>query len=195
MDNQENKQKSEFVVFLKKIFVQNLTESKDQVVDGVIVPQIKSFLSNLSSSLINSILYGRNNVRQNNIRNYSYNYPIDRVDYNETNYNQIPPNSQNTAKPIAYGVGNLMSITFEVGEGEVILEKMRDIISQYGKVSAHDFYDLVNEDRVRVNPQLPRLVVDPMSYNYGWTDLSSARIIRTNTDSFYIEFPKCVPMN
>lgn len=195
MNNQENKQKSEFVVFLKKIFVQNLAESKDQVVDGVIVPQIKSFLSNLSSSLINNILYGRDNIRQNNKRNYSYNYPIDQINYNSINPNQIPYNSQNTIKPIAYGVGNLTSIRFEVGEGEVILEKMRDIISQYGKVSAADFYDLVNEDRIGVNPQLPRLTVDPMSYNYGWTDLSSAKVIRTNTDSFYIEFPKCVPMN
>lgn len=192
MDNQENKPKSEFVLFLKKIFVQNLTESKDQVVDGVIVPQIKSFLSNLSSSLINNILYGRDNVRQNNGRNYSYNYPINQINYNATNYNQIP---QNTTKPINYGVGNLSSITFEIGEGEVILEKMRDTISQYGKVSVADFYDLVNEDRVRVNPQLPRLAFDPMSNNYGWTDLSSARVVRTNSDAFYIAFPKCVPMN
>ena len=64
MDN-NNKPQSEFVTFIKKIFVQDLSTAKDSVIDGVVVPQIKSFLSNLSTSLINNILYGKDNIRKN----------------------------------------------------------------------------------------------------------------------------------
>lgn len=194
--DKKNSEPSELMIFLKKIFVQNLSSAKDSVIDGVVVPQIKSFLSNLSSSLINNILYGRDAGRTNRTGsyggyNYSYNYPVNQVNY-AANSAQLPqPNQQ----PTLYGIGNLISIKFEPGEGEVILEKMRDTIARWGKVSVADFYDFINEDRVRTNPPLPRLKFDPMSNNYGWTDLSSARIIRTNDDSFFINFPKAVPLN
>ena len=88
MDN-NNKPQSEFVTFIKKIFVQDLSTAKDSVIDGVVVPQIKSFLSNLSTSLINNILYGKDNIRQNrNGYNYSYNYPVNQVNYSAFNNNQ-----------------------------------------------------------------------------------------------------------
>ena len=72
---------------------------------------------------------------------------------------------------------------------------MRDTISRWGKVSVADFYDLINADRVAMDPPLPRIKFDPMSNNYGWTDLSSAKVIRTNTNSFLINFPKIIPLN
>ena len=194
MDN-NNKPQSEFVTFIKKIFVQDLSTAKDSVIDGVVVPQIKSFLSNLSTSLINNILYGKDNIRQNrNGYNYSYNYPVNQVNYSAFNNIQQQIPSQQT-QPTLYGIGNLSTINFEPGEGEVILERMKDTISRWGKVSVADFYDLINADRVSMDPPLPRIKFDPMSNNYGWTDLSSARVIRTNTNSFLINFPKVIPLN
>lgn len=191
----KNKQQSEFMTFIKKIFVQDLSSTKDSVVDGVVVPQIKSFLSNLSTSLINNVLYGKDNVRPNrNGYNYSYNYPVNQINYsaNFNNPQQIP-NQQ--IQPTLYGIGNLTTMNFEPGEGEVILERMRDTISRWGKVSVADFYDFINEDRVSMDPPLPRIKFDPMCNNYGWTDLSSARVVRTNNSSFLINFPKVIPLS
>lgn len=194
MNDKENKQQSEFIVFLKKIFVQDLRDTKGQVVDGVIVPQIKSFLSNLSSSLVNNILYGKDVGRQN-MRGYqSYNYPVSQINYNAIHYDQNPQLPQ-TVQPTVYGIGNLQSLRFEVGESEVILEKMNDTIKRWGKVSVADFYDFINEDRIRSTPPLPRIKFDPTTNNYGWLDLSKAKVVRTNDGDFCIWFPKVVPLN
>ena len=67
-------------------------------------------------------------------------------------------------------------------EAVAILEQMDEMIDQYGVVSVLDYYDLAG------------ITMDNTSANYGWTDIRSARVIRTR-DGYVIKFPKARPIN
>ena len=68
------------------------------------------------------------------------------------------------------------------GEAEDVLERMKEIISIYKIASIADLYDMVG---------LP----DDYTHNkYGWTDLSSARVVPTR-DGFVLKFPRPMPID
>lgn len=64
-------------------------------------------------------------------------------------------------------------------EATAILESMNQIIKKYKTVTVADFFELANVDSV-----------DYRSSNYGWHDISTAKVMPTDTfDGFNITFP------
>lgn len=76
------------------------------------------------------------------------------------------------------------NIIFETRrDAENVLNAMYEAIKAYGDVSVLDFYDLadINTDNFT-------------AHKYGWTDLSSADILRGH-NGYYIKFPDVRPIN
>lgn len=64
-----------------------------------------------------------------------------------------------------------------------VLDEMRDVIEQYGQVSVADYYDLIGFD-----PEIT-------DNSYGWTDLSSARVVsvygrEVNNRGYQLDLPE-----
>ncbi len=68
------------------------------------------------------------------------------------------------------------------GEAEEVLERMDELIEVYGIVSIADLYDLVD---VRTQPT---------DFKYGWTNISTAKIIRVR-DGYKIKLPRAIPID
>ena len=72
-------------------------------------------------------------------------------------------------------------IISSLGAAVDVLNQMDDSIAEYQVVSVADFYDLVG------------LPAPYTGNNYGWTDLSSAKIVGVR-DGYIIRLPRAVPI-
>lgn len=66
-------------------------------------------------------------------------------------------------------------------EADDVLSRMDEILSRYRRVSVADFYDCVGITSVYTDN------------NYGWTDLSSARVYHVS-NGYMIKFPRVTPL-
>lgn len=69
------------------------------------------------------------------------------------------------------------------GDAVLVLESMNDILDRYGVVSIGDYYDLAGWSNYNT-----------CIHKYGWTNLSSAKVICTWNGRYIIEFPKAMPI-
>lgn len=63
-------------------------------------------------------------------------------------------------------------------EAEVVLESLEDQIQTYNRARVADFYDFIG------------MACPYTENNYGWTDLSQARILPDKGGKWYIDFPR-----
>ena len=68
------------------------------------------------------------------------------------------------------------------GEAEEVLSQMDAIIEKYGMARVTDFYDLVG------------VTGNYTDNKYGWSNLSTARIVRTSDGGYVIELPRAMPI-
>lgn len=68
------------------------------------------------------------------------------------------------------------------GEAEAVLDRMDELIDQYGQVSIGDLYDLVD------------ITGSFTDYKYGWVDLRTADAIRTR-DGYLLKFPRAIALD
>ena len=67
-------------------------------------------------------------------------------------------------------------------EAEDVIERMEDILEQYGSVSVGDLYDLCDVSG------------DPTDWDYGWRSLRDAYSERTRDGFFTIKLPRPKPL-
>lgn len=174
----KTKEPTELSKFASKIFSSDIKTAKNSVLNGVIIPEIKTFLSRVSTSFLDSLLFGKGSGPSNqNYRNYS------NISYNQYSNNIPIQVVKQDLMPV--GIPDLKRTTFDNrGDAEVVLSKMYEALNRYGKVSVWDFFDFAGIKRS-----------DPSSYNYGWKSLAGAEVRRSGLDEYYINFPQIIPIS
>lgn len=157
------------------VFVsEDISNVKSYVLMDVLVPAFKKLIDDIVSDGVHMILYGGTgrDRRGSGASRISYGgfYPKDNT----------RPNTQPSRIRSAYDYDDV--IIQSRGEAQDVLDRLDEAISKYGLISVADFYDLVG------------ITGDYTDYKYGWTDISSASIVRTR-DGYMIKFPKALPLN
>lgn len=162
---------------LTDIFVsEDVSNVKSYILMDVLVPAVKKAISDIVTNGIDMILYGENgrSKKSTSASKVSYRSYYDRENDTRRDYRASA----------ARNVFEYDDILFETrGDAESVLDAMNDIISQYGRVSVADLYDLAN--------------VQTSNYTankYGWTDIFGCRPSRVR-DGYILKLPRPIPLN
>lgn len=169
------RKKSEMRKFADVFISEDATSVKSRIVMDILVPTIKTTISEIVKTSIDILLFGES--RRSDRRSVASKVSYSRY-YNEPNdrREQIVGRSRNSF--------DYDDIVFSSrGDAEAVLSAMEDSINQFGIVSVGDLYDLaeISTNNYAIN-------------NYGWTDLRSADIVRLRTGEYIIKLPKALPI-
>lgn len=152
---------------------EDVSNVKSFVVTDIIVPAIKKIISDT----VDMILYegGSNRGRGST--------PAGRVSY-RSYYDSKSGSSRSSQEPArARSVYNYDEIILPTrGDAEVVLDKLDELIADYGLASVADLYDLVGEESSYTDNK------------YGWTDLRTAHPERVR-DGYILVLPKAKALN
>ena len=150
----------------------------DYVVNDILIPVVKSTLSDIVTGSIEILLYGdrqggRSSLRRDRGRSYtSYSSLYQRPDDRDRRYGRRP--SRGT---------RVEDVIFESrADAEEVLIQLADLLGEYGLVSMAEFYELSG---------MPVTYADR---NHGWTDLRNAYVERYR-DGYLIKFPRSRPLD
>jgi len=172
----------------KKTFLQRVSETflgenpndvgKYVLVD-VLIPAAKKTIQEMINTAIDMALYG--GVSQSRGRSArDREYTSYRSYYNDPGrYDRREPYSREISRMPGFH-DRLDGISFERPvDAEMVLEGLEDQLKEYGAVSIGNFYDTANISSMAL----------PSDYNWGWTNLDTARILRTQA-GWEITFPR-----
>lgn len=158
--------------FLDIIFSEDFDSVKDYIIFDVVIPNAKKIISEIVTKGSDMLLYGEarsTSTKKTNTTKVSYNRYYD----DSETYHRV--------RTGRYSFDDILLDSR--GEAEELLFELNELIGEYGIVSVANFYDLVG--------------IDSSTYtdnNYGWTDLRTAKIVRTR-DGYTIKLPRAVPLN
>lgn len=167
------KKVSEFAKFKKNFFAEDGRGVLATVWSSVVLPNLKKLFVDSVSSAANTAMYGKGknpngNKFTNSLGNVAYG-----AMFNKPSYAQ---EARNTIYDVDEYIWNTAL------DAQAILDTMVECIKQYGYVSVNDYYDII---KVKGN--------NPQDVNYGWKDLSSARI-KAEGGGYKIQFPRIMPL-
>lgn len=171
----KTKKKSEVKKFADVFIAEDVTSVKDYIVNEVLIPAAKKAISDIITNGIDMILYGetrgKDRRRDGGSRvSYTKYYERDRDrDYDRTR-----------TRRSVYDYDDIILDTRR--EAEEVLNRMDDLIDNYGMVSVADLYDLVG------------ITGNYTDNKYGWTNLRNAEVRRTR-DGYLIKLPKALPFD
>jgi len=142
----------------------------DYLLFDVAIPALKQTIQSLINNAVDMLLFG------NSTRPVNRNMPANRVSYRSYFDNQ----AQNTytTRPRSAGYSYEENTFASRGDAEAVLYRMQEIIDRYQVVRVADYLELSDQ---------------PSSYtdnNYGWTDVSNVRIMRSRNGRYYLDLPK-----
>ena len=145
---------------------------KSYVIMDVLVPTIKKAIVDIFTDGVNMIFFGETRSRNKGSRldTISYNRFYDRRDDRRA---VEPARSRHSYNDIYLETK---------GEGEAVLDQMNALIDEYNLVTIADLYDMVG------------VTGNYTDHNYGWTDISDARVLRTR-DGYVLDLPKARPID
>ncbi len=156
----------------------DLPNIKNYIISDVIVPTIKTALSEIGHNALDMFLYGEP-------RHSTRNSIVSRVPYgrnynNITNLNarDVPMNS--ASRVTRYGFGDVIVPTY--GEAQDVLTSLQELIVQYGTASVADLLDTLGQTGNYTDNK------------YGWENLNTAKIIPVR-DGFLVKLPNPYPIN
>lgn len=162
---------------LTDVFIsEDVKNVKEYVFMDVLIPAIKKAIVDIVTDGVNMIFYGGNAHRGgsgSSASKISYNRYYDRKD------ERRPNDSHRTLSGYSYD-----DVTLESrAEAEEVLTRMSELIDTYGEVSVADLYDLVG------------VTCEYTDNRYGWTSVSSAKVVRTRDGRYLIDLPKALPLD
>ena len=146
---------------------------KDYIIQEVLLPAAKKAISEMVSSGIDMLLYGE--AKSKNRSRYE-----SRVSY--TKYYERERDYDRGTRTRARGYDYDDIILDTRREAEEVLDRMQDLIDNYGMVSVADLYDLVGINGSYTDNK------------YGWTHLRSADVQRVR-DGYLLKLPKALPFD
>ena len=146
---------------------------KSYILSDVIIPAAKKLISDIVRDGIDMFLYGSTSGRSNKSSGSKISY---------TNFYDRDRRPSSVSNPVRarfdYDV-----ITFPSrGEAEAILDGMQEVIDRYTFVTIADMYDMA------------QLTAPYTSNKYGWTNISTAEVVR-DRDGYIIKLPKASPID
>lgn len=174
----ELKKKGGFGKLKGLLISEDAKDVKGYILGDVIIPTIKKMISEAASSAIDILLFG-----ETRRRNGSSSTPGSRVSYRKY-YDDRDYRDSRDRRRDRYEVFDYDNLEFDnKGDAEMVLDSLIEVIEQYKMATVGDAYDFagVSTNSYMVN-------------RYGWSDLSSARIVR-DRDHYYIDFPKPMPID
>lgn len=169
------KKKSEVKKFADVFVAEDVTSIKDYILMEVLLPAAKKAISDVVTNGIEMLLYGetRSKSKGRDSRvSYTKYYERDR----DRDYDR-PARRQGR-----YGYDYDDIILDTRREAEEVLDRMDDLIDNYGMVSVADLYDLVG------------ITGNYTDNKYGWTNLRNADVQRVR-DGYLLKLPKALPFD
>lgn len=167
----KTRKKSEVSKFKDIFIAEDAANVKSYVFMDVLVPAIKKAIGDIVCDGINMILYGdtkHSGSRGSSNASYvSYRSYSDRGRDSSRRYS--------SSRRSDYDLDDIILDTR--GDAEDVLDRMSDLVSDYGIVKVADLYDLIGES------------CDYTANNYGWTSMRNARVIRVR-DGYRIDLPR-----
>lgn len=161
------KKKSGVRKFTDVFIADDISSVKEYLVMDVLIPNVKKAISDC----VETLLYGESGRGK---KSASVKTPY-RSYYEKTN-----ERARTSYGRLGYEV---KEIVFENrGDAEKVLIQMDDILETYPMVSVADLYDLVG------------ITGKYTDCNYGWTDIHSASVVRTD-DGYLIKLPRPLPLD
>lgn len=148
---------------------EDIENVKSYILLDVIIPAVKSAISEVITSGIDLILYGETGHSKNRSSASKTSY--------RGYYDKHDDRRQNSVRS-SYDYKDI--ILDNRGEAEDVLTKMDELVSIYGMVSVADLYDLVG------------ITGNYTDNNYGWTDIRSAQAVRVR-DGYLLKLPRALP--
>lgn len=151
------------------------TSVTDYILYDVLIPAAKNTLSDIVTGGIEMLLFGERRGRSTSTRNRGTSY-VNYSNYSRRENERSRPVSHNSRSSVRR-LYNDDIIVNSRGEAEEVIDRLLDIIDEYGEASVADLYALVGIDS------------DYTDNKYGWTNLSMASVSRTR-DGYSINLPK-----
>lgn len=164
------KKKNGFQKFASEFIREDMTNIGNYIMQDVIIPTIKNTIWDAFTNSLEMVLYGESGhtKKKSNAGKVSYGK------YYEKERNK--PSGSSSASRGIYDYDEI--ILNNRGEAEDVLSRMIEIMDEYdGMVSVADLYELVGVSSKYTDN------------NYGWTDLSSARVERVR-EGYLLKLPR-----
>jgi len=169
----KTKKKSEVKKFADTFIAEDITSVKDYILMEVLLPAAKKAISDIVTNGIDMILYGEARSKSKNRES--------RVSYTKY-YDRDRDYERPTRTRGRYGYDYDDIILDTRKEAEEVLDRMDDLIDNYGMVSVADLYDLVGVSGNYTDNK------------YGWTNLRNADVQRVR-DGYLLKLPKALPFD
>lgn len=161
----KRRKKSEIKKFRDAFIPEDVESVKSYIFSDLLIPSVKDLLS----SAFNALIYGKSGGGRQNNRS-SINAPY--VSYR--NYSDGNKLSRDIRRECLV----IDDIILESrGDAEEVLDRLGEIIQQYGVARVTDLYDMIGES------------CDYTLNKYGWTSIKRARIVST-PDGYLIDMPR-----
>lgn len=163
--------------FLKLFFTGSFKEALKYAFNNVFVPYTKDAICRTSTNVVNYWVNGDKPSMENRAGANRVSYWRDggvRNTYQATS--PAPAPKQNNI----YSVGDL---SFENrGDAEAVLMRLKECVDVYHVATVADLYDLAN------------VKYSFTDHNYGWTDLTSANVVRNFDGTYSLDLPRAMPL-
>ena len=174
-----SKKKNDLQKVAGALFSQDKVELKDYVLYDVIVPLLKDGLYKIGNSALGMILYGGASKGKTTLNGTKFSYGG--TDYNGVSKNKPLSYSSNTGRRI-YEYDDIEFTSRS--DAELVLMQLDELIDHFNIVRIADLYEAAG-----VTPE------DWTVTDYGWDDITSARIDRKMNGKFVIRMPKPIPID
>ena len=186
-------EKSKFEKALGLFLAEDANYISESIMDDFIKPRIKQFskasiwrfrefVADSLVSCIQMVILGKASKRSDYYTSGGYysggEYTSGGGRVNYVTYYDGKPQIATTSQPDKDQTGIKLVCISSYGKAEEVLDVLQGFIKRYKHTTVADFYQLVD------------LTPSRTDYSIGWTDLSSAKIVRYKTDGYIIEFPK-----
>lgn len=145
----------------------------------VIVPAIKKLIDDVISEGVHAMLYPNEGPRQSTGGGVYVNYA---TSFSQRNRAPARPTGPAPTWGSDFGIGNVRFTTR--GDAEMVLQSMRDLLTQFPLVTVSTFFQLSNVTTENYQAE-----------SYGWTNLDNARIDRTMDGYYRVILPKPMPID
>ena len=167
----KTKKKSEIRKFADVFLEEDIVDIKARIKHDIIIPNVKRILYNIGEGILSSLFDVPRDRSRSTADKVSYNncYNGGRRDDRRDDYGSRPRFDYD-------------EITFTSrGDAEDVLDRLDEMIEQYGMARVGDIYDMVGKS------------CSYTAYNYGWTNLREARVVRSGSD-YALELPRVKPL-
>lgn len=162
--------------FLKLFFTGSFKDAIKYAFDNVFVPYTKDAICRTSTNVVNYWVNGDKPVTTTQAG-------ANRVSYwngggTRTSIQSTPPVQRQSNS-----IFSVSELKFENrGDAEAVLLRLKECIDVYHTATVGDLYDLADVKSSHID------------FNYGWTDLSSAKIARNIDGTYSIDLPRAMPI-